>query len=176
MADIFISHIHEEEVVAKALLCLLRKLLGSNRKAFLSSDRWQIHAGEIWLDRIKEELTSAKVVILLLSPESVKRAWVNFEAGAAWGMDKIIIPVCFNGLSKGNMPHPYSSRQGLDLEHDGYYLVTSLHHHLTPNGGSSSAPLPLLVGDETWKNLKEALRQLAASPGRTDRPSLSTGG
>jgi TIR domain len=69
MADIFISFIHEEQVVAVAVQQLLRPFLG-NRNVLLSADEWQIFAGEQWLDRIKAELQPAKVVVLLLSPRS----------------------------------------------------------------------------------------------------------
>jgi TIR domain len=110
MADIFISFIHEEEAVAVAVQQLLRAFLG-NRNVFLSADEWQIFAGEQWLDRIKSELQPAKVVVLLLSPRSVQRPWVNFEAGAAWLTGKVIVPACFAGLSKGTLPKPYSNIQ-----------------------------------------------------------------
>jgi hypothetical protein len=130
MADIFISHIHEEERLATKLLRFVREELGSGMEVFLSSDSWQVYAGEIWLDRIQTELATAKVVVLMLSAESVKRPWVNFEAGAAWLTKKIIIPVCYCGLSKSTLPKPYSNIQALDLEEEYYYLVRSLHHHL----------------------------------------------
>ena len=134
MSDIFISHIHEEEVVANALLGFMREALGRTT-VFLSSDSWQVYAGEIWLERIREELASSKVVILMLSPESVKRPWVNFEAGAAWLTGKVIIPVCYGDLDKSSLPKPYSNIQALDLADEGYYLVRSIYHHLSPDTG-----------------------------------------
>src|SRR5713226_8058967 len=79
-----------------------------------------------------EELKAARVVVLMLSPESVKRPWVNFEAGAATIRDVIIIPVCFGGMTKGALPKPYSNYQAVDLmnKDDQYYLVNSVAHHL----------------------------------------------
>jgi hypothetical protein len=133
MADIFISFIHEEVRVAEAVQRFLQAHLGKNSGVFLSADQWQVYAGEQWLDRIIAELRDAKVVISLFSPTSVKRPWVNFEAGAAWVRPETkLIPVCFGGMSKGNMPKPYSSIQAIQLEDfsDQYYLVTSTLHHL----------------------------------------------
>ncbi|MGC1687375.1 MAG: toll/interleukin-1 receptor domain-containing protein [Candidatus Acidiferrales bacterium] len=132
MAAIFISYIHEEKTVAVCVQRFLRAILGSSAEPFMSADTWQVYAGERWLDRIVEELKNAKVVLLMLSPESVKRPWVNFEAGAAWVRDIIIIPVCFGGLKKGELPKPYSSLQAVDLmdEDDRYYLANSVAHHL----------------------------------------------
>ena len=106
MAQVFISFVHEEQAVAVAVQHLLEKRLGSET-VFLSADEWQIHAGEIWLDRIRQELDEARVVILMLSTRSVARPWVNFEAGAAWLTGKIVIPVCYGGLSPGTLPKPY---------------------------------------------------------------------
>lgn len=133
MADIFISFIHEEEEVAKAVQRLLQSHLPDRRDVFLSSDRWAIYAGEQWLDRIISELRQARVVVSLFSPASVKRPWVNFEAGAAWVReDTALIPVCFGGMTKGKMPKPYSSLQAVQLEDfdDQYYLLTSTVHYL----------------------------------------------
>ncbi len=157
MADVFISFIHEEQEVASAVQDLLRDQLKQN-KIFLSSDEWQIYAGEQWLDRITKELAPAKVVVLMLSPRSVQRPWVNFEAGGAWLTGKAIIPACFNGLTKGNLPKPYSNIQALDLPGDAYYLVRSVSHHL----GSLIPPPPFFIGDKAMEKLEKALANLAA--------------
>src|SRR5579871_3866073 len=109
MAQVFISFIHEELRYAELVQRFIREIIGSEAEPFLSSDQLQIYAGEKWLDRIMNEVRNAKVVILMLSEKSVKRPWVNFEAGAAWASDVVIIPVCFGGLSKTELPTPYSS-------------------------------------------------------------------
>jgi hypothetical protein len=155
MADVFISFIHEEQAVATAVQKILRVSL-SKQNVFLSSDEWQIFAGEQWLERIKEELKSAKVVVLMLSPTSVNRPWVNFEAGAAWLTGKLLIPACFGGLSEGDLPKPYSNLQALDLPDDTYYLVKSVAHHL----GLAVLPPPLVLGSPEEKELEEAIAKL----------------
>jgi hypothetical protein len=155
MADVFISFIHEEQPVAAAVQQLLRASLHTE-KVFLSSDEWQIFAGEQWLERIKQELAKAHVVVLLLSPRSVERPWVNFEAGAAWLTGKVIIPSCFCGLSKGALPKPYSNLQALDLPGDAYYLMRSVAHHL----GFAVAPPPTLYGSDELRTLEEAIQRL----------------
>lgn len=127
MADIFISHIHEEAEAAKALNNYLK---GYGLKGFLSSDNWQIHAGERWFERITQELEQAKIVILMLSRQSVARPWINFEAGWAWSKGKVTIPACFGGLTPGDMPRPYSDLQGLSLGQDSYALARDCCHHL----------------------------------------------
>lgn len=132
MGGVFISFIHEEQEIASCVQTFIRSVLGSDVGAFMSADTWQVFAGERWLERIVAELKNAQVVVLMLSPESVKRPWVNFEAGAAWINDSVIIPVCFGGLTKDALPKPYSSLQAVDLteENDRYYLIKSLAHYL----------------------------------------------
>ena len=151
MAEVFISFIHEEERIAKAVHRFLKKKLEKN--VFLSSDKWQVFAGELWLDRIRQELSSAKVVILLISHKSVLRPWVNFEAGAAWLTNKVVIPVCFADMSKEELPKPYSGIQAVSLRTEAYYFLTSVAHHL-----QILSPVPTLEGeDEAFRELWTAL-------------------
>jgi len=51
MAKVFISFIHEEQSVAKAIETLLRQKLKFH-DVFLSSE-WQIYAGDDWLTKIR---------------------------------------------------------------------------------------------------------------------------
>jgi TIR domain-containing protein len=130
MARLFVSFVHEDEKVALAVQNLLQSELNLREEVFLSSDKSQVYAGDYWLQKIKEGLAAAELVILMLSKRSVARPWVNFEAGAAWLTDKTIIPVCYGDLSKGVLPHPYSAIQALNLPSEAYYLVQSVHHQL----------------------------------------------
>ena len=130
MARLFVSFVHEDEKVASAVQGLLQTELDLREEVFLSSDKSQIYAGDLWLEKIKEALLAAEIVILMLSRRSVARPWVNFEAGAAWLADKKVIPVCYGNLSKDALPHPYSAIQALNLQSEAYYLVKSVNHQL----------------------------------------------
>lgn len=102
--------------------------LSGQVECFLSSDKWQWKAGEDWMKRIKSELSSASVVILMLSPQSLTRHWVHLEAGAAWIMDRPIIPALYSGLKINEVPRPYSDGSSVDLESDAYQLLRTLGH------------------------------------------------
>ena len=52
-----------------------------------------IRAGEIWTERIRKAITSSKIILLLLTPNSIDSDWVKAEAGAGWAMQKIVVPV-----------------------------------------------------------------------------------
>jgi hypothetical protein len=139
VARIFVSFVHEDEKIASAVQDLLQAELDLREGVFLSSDKSQIYAGDLWLQKIKEALSSAEIVILMLSKRSVARPWVNFEAGAAWLVDKTLIPVCYGNLSKNVLPHPYSGIQALNLQSEAYYLLKSVTHQLNLKPMSPSA-------------------------------------
>jgi hypothetical protein len=114
MADVFISHIHEEAELALAVQDYLKEKLQRRSGIFVSSDQWQRQAGD-WLVPINREITLAPIMILLLSSQSIKRPWVNFEAGAAWMAKKTIIPACHGDLQPGQLPKPYMDWQAVFL-------------------------------------------------------------
>lgn len=160
MAKVFISFIHEEQDVASAVQLFLQTQL-ETREIFVSSDPWMVFAGDDWLQRIRDELRSCAVVVLLLSPNSVTRPWVNFEAGAAWLAQKPIVPASFGGLTKDQLPKPYSSIQALNLPDDAYYLLTSVARHLGISG-----PPPWLESDtDPASGIRRAIRGLAENRG-----------
>jgi len=135
--EVFLSYIYDEEDMAAAVQTFLKENF-DGLKVFMSGDKWQVYAGEDWFARIRQELISAGIVILMLSQKSVVRPWVNFEAGAAWFGNKHIIPVCFGDISKENLPAQFSPKMALHLPEDDYYLLTSVAHHL----GNTFAPVP----------------------------------
>ena len=148
MADIFISYWSGEQGAAYSLQKLLSDLL-PNTTIFMADSR-TIRAGDNWMGIIKHELKESKVVLSLLSQESIKRPWINFEAGAAW-IDKILIPLCFGGLDKGMMPAPYNQLQALQLQQpkDTHRLINDLYYHLD----LGPSPQPAFMGLEgvIWK-------------------------
>jgi hypothetical protein len=126
------SFIHEEESVAKLVHDFIRHIVGPTVDTFISSDKNAMYAGDDWMKRIFEELGTTKVLVSMLSPTSVKRPWINFEAGAATALKAKVIPVCFCGLKIDRLQKPYSSLQAIEIDtHEGaYYLVSSIAHHL----------------------------------------------
>src|SRR5947208_1808920 len=101
MASVFISVVHEDQKVAEAVQGILQADLQPTPDVFMISDQSQVHAGEEWLRRIREELRAARVVVLMMSKRSVRRPWVNFEAGAGWILGRPLVSACYGNLSKG---------------------------------------------------------------------------
>jgi hypothetical protein len=112
----FISHISEEANVAAALKrALLRDFLGM-MELFVSSDTESISAGEEWLSAIENALSDCSMLLILCSPKSVGRPWINFEAGAAWMRQVPLIPICHSSLTPRDLPMPLSLRQAIRLD------------------------------------------------------------
>jgi len=137
---VFISFVHEDQEVVAVVKEFIEHELKLEKNVFLSSDKHQVFAGDKWLDKIGHSLEGARVVVLMLSTRSVRRPWVNFEAGGAWFAGKTIIPCCYGSLTKDHLPHPYSAIQALNLRDEAHYLVSSIHHHLGLKTPSPETP------------------------------------
>jgi TIR domain len=114
---VFVSHISEDEAVAEWLKTTLNRDFLRLLEVFVSSDTESIEVGTPWFDSVRQALADARVLIVLCSRASVGKPWINFEVGAAWIINKPIIPLCHSGLSPAELPMPLSLRQGIEL-HD----------------------------------------------------------
>jgi TIR domain len=111
----FISHITEEAEVAAALKTALNRDFLGLLSIFVSSDGEGISAGDDWLTSIDSAIRQSALMLILCSPTSIRRPWINFEAGAAWMRQIPIIPLCHAGLTPRDLPVPLSLKQGLLL-------------------------------------------------------------
>lgn len=117
---VFISHITEEAPIALLLKDWVESTFLGQWKVFVSSDSDDIPPGSSWLGEIDKALDEAKILLILCSPQSINRPWINFEAGCGWVKQIPIIPLCHSGLNKGNLPMPLSTFQALNIEEHEY--------------------------------------------------------
>jgi len=110
---VFISHITEEAGLAKILQLYLKNAFLGMVDIFVSSDKQSIQVGERWYDRINESLQSAGLAMVLCSQASIRRPWINFEAGALHIREIPVIPVCHSNLSLNDLPSPLNTLQGV---------------------------------------------------------------
>lgn len=110
--QIFISHVTVERDLAALLKQKIEKHFLGMVDVFVSSDQESIQAGESWLDALQRSLTIAGMAIVLCSPVSINRPWLNFEAGAAWLRKIPVVPLCHSGLEPEELPMPLSALQG----------------------------------------------------------------
>ncbi|GEM_PF-3372820 len=113
-AEIFISHISEEEELAEILRAAIEADFTPPLRVFASSSIANMQAGRIWLDDIKVAVRSCKMMLVLCSPNSVGRPWVNFEVGAALMGKILIVPVSHSGMTPGTLPMPMLLYEGIE--------------------------------------------------------------
>jgi hypothetical protein len=108
---VFISHITEERKIAIAFKNLIETSFLRMIDVFVSSDDHSISLGQKWLDNITDALKNCSIEIILCSPKSVLRPWINFEAGAAWIRNIPVIPLCHSGMTPSSLPVPLNLLQ-----------------------------------------------------------------
>ncbi len=137
-SKVFISHITEEAELAGILKQhLLEDFLGLI-DIFVSSDSTSITLGNIWMIDIDNALKTAQIEIILCSKESVKRPWINFEAGAGWIKGIPIVPICHSGLQLADLPIPLNMLQAIQANQESgleklYLLLAQKLGSATPN-------------------------------------------
>ena len=115
---IFISHISEEANLAAIFRQHIPTDFLSLVDVFVSSDTESISAGRNWLTSIESALRDACVELILGSKVSIKRPWINFEAGAAWMKGIPVVPVCHTELRPRDPPMPFSVLQAVEANQE----------------------------------------------------------
>lgn len=159
----FISHVTEEADIAGRLKTALTQDFLGFLDVFVSSDSESIAAGEDWLRSIEKGLKESSILIVLCSPASVSRPWINFEAGAAWMRGIPLVPVCHAGLTPGDLPVPLSLRQGVALDEP-----DSLKRLYTRIADILQCKVPIRSFDELSRTLSKS-----SSAGAKPTPALT---
>jgi hypothetical protein len=108
---VFISHVTEEGELAALLKDLVNDSFLDLIDMFVSSDGERIRKGTGWFDEVTNALDRCELQIIVCSPISISRPWINFEAGAAWIRGVPVIPLCHSGMEPSKLPVPYNLRQ-----------------------------------------------------------------
>lgn len=106
--SIFISRIDEHKEIAEKLKEYFQQIFPDRVDIFVANDPYSISFSDDWFVKIKTGIKTCDLMIILCTPDSVKRPWINFEAGAATILGKKIGPICFGGLNPSNLPSPLS--------------------------------------------------------------------
>jgi len=112
---IFFSHSSADKLILKKLKEKFESKTGSTIEIFLSSDGQSIPLGRNWVHKIQESLNKAKVMIVFLTPNSIKSNWVYFESGFAYSKNIRVVPVGFLGIDLNLIAPPLSLLQGFNI-------------------------------------------------------------
>ena len=135
---IFISHISEETSIAEILKDWIESTYLGQCEVFLSCDKADLSMENKWISGIDQALDSAMAFLVLFSPTSVKRPWVNVQTGWGWIKGLPIILICHSGLKKDDLPPRISSFKCIEIDSDGF--VSDLFGRLTEHLGFSRVP------------------------------------
>ena len=157
---IFISHATANDRLARTLAEALESL---GATTFLSSRAGDIRADEGWVSGIELALQEADAYIILLTPESTLRPWVNFEAGAAWFSGKQLLFVRVQALAPEDIPLPISARQIYVLD-DGEQFEAILDALFLPRNATrefvarliaeAAEPVPVGENEAGWEGVQ----------------------
>lgn len=119
---VFISHDHRDADLAEAFANLLTDVSGGFIKSFRSSDRRGtsgIEFGSEWYSTVMSRLDHATDVVALLTPNSLDRPWILYEAGVAKGkLGTIVFGIAINiPLAKASQG-PFAQFQNSDDTED----------------------------------------------------------
>lgn len=170
---IFISHISDETELAQALQQQLERYFPPLRdNIFVSSDIDSIQPGEDWLQKVQEALKSAGLQIVLCSPESVGRPWVNFEIGAAWAWEIPAIPLCHSGMQPGDLPRPWPSLRLEGVEYSQPEGLRKLYHAIAEKLHEDAPDLDFDKMAAELKGLEEEYVREREGPEKIDNPRI----
>jgi len=113
---IFISHIQEELQAARVLKKWIESAFPDPCQVLTSTDPEGIPSAAQALEENERAWEETKALILLCSPNSLRKPWISFEAGCAWLRKILILPVCHSGLTAGQLPPPLAIFPGFDLD------------------------------------------------------------
>ncbi len=108
---VFLSHAMADRALAQRVTKLLSTHL--NSRVFTNQD---IKPGERWQAKLRKRLENADVFVALLTPNSIADSWLLQETGAAWGLDKPIIPLVSRLDLLDRFPIQLRSYPALDLK------------------------------------------------------------
>lgn len=107
--DVFISYSSEDQKVANEIM---KMLTTEGLRCFLASK--SIGTGTLWKNEIRNALHESRVVVILLTPNSISSAWVLVEAGAFWALSKPIVPA-MQFVNINDLPQIISDHQARDI-------------------------------------------------------------
>src|SRR5262249_16371376 len=139
VSGIFISHTHSDQILAEEVARLIDDLFGKDRVKVSFSSKKEldggISPGDQWFRWIVDQVRDAEVAFILLTPASIQKPWVLWEAGAVAGAafagsdkERRVVPITF-GITSADVPTPFAGTQLLNgaSETDVNKLVEDLY-------------------------------------------------
>lgn len=109
---VFLSHATHDKWIAEVVQEKIEA--GCPRIKVWRDDR-DINGGDRIPDAILEAITSCRELLVLVTPASRDRVWVQLEVGAAWGLRKRVVPLFYH-VDPASMFDVLKERRGYQLQ------------------------------------------------------------
>lgn len=171
-ALVFISHDSRDADLAEEFDNLLRDASGGMLKSFRSSDKKGtagMEYGDEWYNAIMGKLGTATDVVALLTPHSLDRPWILYEAGVAKGKigGKVLGLVIGVPFERANTGPFYQFQNCPDDEEALTGLVTQL---IRRNPGAEPRPEAVKLQVGAFRERVAALQKKRGAPGVSSQP------
>jgi len=115
---IFLSHRHKDVRIAEALVNLLESAFHIEKDDIrcTSVQPYTLSSGDKTSEKLRTEISSADVVLGLLTPDTRESNYVVAELGAAWGCNVPTYPLLARGATYEHVPEPLNERHSLSLQ------------------------------------------------------------
>ena len=116
--DLFISHSSLDHDLVAPLVDLLQDALGldPDRIRASSIDGYRLPAGIRFEEALRRETHDARTFIGVISPASLKSAYVAFELGSRWGADRHLAPLLTPEVVASALQGPLATLNSLKID------------------------------------------------------------
>ena len=137
---IFVSHSEIDSQFAGLLVGVLEKALNLKGNDILctSVDGHRLPGGQSTDERLRSDTQDTKLMIGLITPNSMKSMYVGFELGARWGAQKPMIPLFALGVTRREWRGPRITELDCSNVSQVYQLVEEAANHLSISPNSPS--------------------------------------
>jgi hypothetical protein len=121
---IFVSHAADDSDSVNQLVKVLRAAFPP-ANVFYSSSPESLRPGDVWWEQIRTMLDGASLVVACISRWSHQRPWIMFEAGAALGRNRTVVPVILDDLPFSELQPPLSMFQAIRFSEDNLPILVT---------------------------------------------------
>jgi hypothetical protein len=159
--QVFVSHRTVEARFADVLRAHLSRDFIGIVKFFISTDVTSVPAGSQWYAELISKLQSTDLLLALCSNEAVSQPWINYEAGGACARGVDVVPLCYGGMTPGNLSPPLGMSEGVMLTDENG--LQKLYERIRDKIGCDMPDVNFRAFADEFKSLeREYARQLEA--------------
>lgn len=136
MIRVFVSHSHSDSKIVVSLVeyLLAGLTLKDSHIRCTSVAGHDLPSGTNIESELKKDLQNDIALIGLLTKNGLRSQWVLFELGAAWGREKLVIPILGPGVKYKDLPGPLAIYMPISTEDENFsYKLNGMISELSKN-------------------------------------------